>query len=1538
MKTFYYIIVILFLTSFNSWSQCYTSFQNNSSLINISPAGGSATKNIVFYNCNGTAFTFSGAPSWLTISSNGDGSIITASASLNTSSPRFAEITCTIPSNGISFTVMVFQGTVYPNSCSISFPTIYYPYAEQIYFTNLGGQQFVTPTFGGSGCGGILNISNVPSWLNVNVSYGPTISYSITASANSGLSKRNATIILSLPSQNIVAPIQIIQDGTGCVWYPDSDGDGWGDQVSPTLATCSSPPFEDAVNNNYDNCPSVYGLEFGGCSTDSNLNWVSSLSKDRNGNTIEQSLNYFDDLGKTTVSLSKDFVNGIIWGSESTYDSFGRIDKTSFVAPSPSNILEKVKFFGNGSSTQIASKLKTYYSNNNTLNIYQDTATQPYSQVNYDILNPDNIINIVGGNKINGEWKTGFSYTVPAAQEMYYVFGYNFFDGPLSGSPVKEEIQTKFYKTTSIDANGVENVIFTDGEGKILATARAGYTDTEIINPYPVHSLIGTQGFVDVCIPSGITTGINLIGSANDYDVYNIRDNNGVITTAPLTGGNCYRIVAKITPTVDPKIFVTNATPGVLSYSSTDPAGVKGISYNVNYYDYSINVYDKTGRLTKNIQPNGFRAVYSASPATITITSSPPYFSSASFLTSYQYNTLGQVVQTTNSDEGTTKFAYRKDGKIRYSQNALQALTYKASYTNYDVYGRPIESGVISTSSTSVWSLLLANVDNANTIPTGLTATLTERTFIVYDDPSNVSTIVTTQIPTPYTLVIPSTQSLSHLASTYIQENLSGKVAVTYKADATNINAITWYSYDIYGKLQWLAQYNDGFGSTIKTIHYEYDFRDNISKVLYQKNSLTERFIHRYTYDINNAITNVEASKDGIDFKSHATYAYYKTGELQREYLVQAQQGLDYVYTLGGKLKSINHPSLEQAKDPGNDANDIFGITLDYYKGDYNRMDTNISTAPNIAFANQDFTGNIKASTWANKQLDVPDPSSPVSVHNMTTKKAYIYSYDRNNWLTDAYYGTIPNAKNPSMRIITVDSYREGELTYDSNGNIKTLIRNNVNAVEDDLRYYYATGKNQLTQVTDAIVGSPSTTDIESQPVSNYGYDILGRLSRNTNESLYYFYNTQGLVTEVRKQQSSFPLVKFFYNERGQRIRKESYSTTTSGLLLHTTYYVLDLAGNVMSNYHKPNSATPIVQTELPIYGINRLGVFVKGTSDYANYEIKDHLGNVRAVVKKVFDVSSPTIHSFADYYPFGEQLPLRNSMNGYKYTFQGQELDDETGMEAFQLRLWDGRIGRWLSPDPYGQHYSPYQGMGNNPINRVDPDGGWETWLGAFFGWAGGGFKGSIFKSDDLGDYGIRYEGTYNSEGPIVYSPNFGGTRYNNYGYTDIPSRELQVNSSYGNSIPCVECHHKFGQNGGGSSEIGFNFKDNISGYIVYDGQMKTDFIGDKKGKNGVIYHTIGQIASPGIQSSPKMQFIRNFNDGYNTLNHVGVVYNSLQPDEDIDIISFQYKYMDTIHGKVTHPGVDSRKLPATQLIPKEATGYYVIKNKDTIMTLRNN
>lgn len=65
------------------------------------------------------------------------------------------------------------------------------------------------------------------------------------------------------------------------------------------------------------------------------------------------------------------------------------------------------------------------------------------------------------------------------------------------------------------------------------------------------------------------------------------------------------------------------------------------------------------------------------------------------------------------------------------------------------------------------------------------------------------------------------------------------------------------------------------------------------------------------------------------------------------------------------------------------------------------------------------------------------------------------------------------------------------------------------------------------------------------------------------------------------------------------------------------------------------------------------------------------------------------------------------SSAEAYRYAYQGQEKDSETGKEAFELRLWDSRIGRWLTTDPKHAGVSPYWGMNNNPLTIVDPDGG---------------------------------------------------------------------------------------------------------------------------------------------------------------------------------------------------------------------------------------
>src|SRR5690606_36198002 len=88
------------------------------------------------------------------------------------------------------------------------------------------------------------------------------------------------------------------------------------------------------------------------------------------------------------------------------------------------------------------------------------------------------------------------------------------------------------------------------------------------------------------------------------------------------------------------------------------------------------------------------------------------------------------------------------------------------------------------------------------------------------------------------------------------------------------------------------------------------------------------------------------------------------------------------------------------------------------------------------------------------------------------------------------------------------------------------------------------------------------------------------------------------------------------------------------------------------------------------------------------------------------------------DYYPFGLSIKDRTiHRDRYRFGYQGQfaEKDEETGYNFFELRNYDPIVGSWISPDPYAQYWSPYNGMGNDPINSLDPDGGyskfWAKW-----------------------------------------------------------------------------------------------------------------------------------------------------------------------------------------------------------------------------------
>ncbi|UGU18129.1 hypothetical protein LS482_09640 [Sinomicrobium kalidii] len=1074
---------------------------------------------------------------------------------------------------------------------------------------------------------------------------------------------------------------------------------------------------------------------------DEDRNWVSTVAYDIDGNMKANSVSYANALGKPDQVQSVDVKTGKIWAAQTLYDQQGRpafqtlgsaVDavtpntfkyRSGFIKKSNGSSYTTTDFDTNPDNPATvgaqAGTLGWYYSNNNTAEPYQDITSYPFIRQVYSDLNPGSVLKTIGGNKVNGAWPQSYTFTMPASGELSQTVAF--------GESKYNTVKT--VKTVSRDVHGVENVVFTDTDGKTLAVARSGGGSARSMT-----AAIGEQGFIDIHVPSG-TTGFSIAKPSGVQTViYNLITEAKTTTATTSLPHGFYRVA------------VTNPD----GYNPSNPVKV---TYKENYYDYALYEYDKAGNLVASYQPYG--NTKSAKPKT-----------------TYRYNALGQLVYTNSPDEGEAWFRYRKDGQIRFSQNSVQKATGEFSYTNYDKQARPVESGVVVSTAFNT-----ADPDT-NTLPSG---TRKERQFTVYD----------------------TGEDIAAGGNTRAQSFVVGNVAKTRNAYTT-----TWYSYDVYGRVTWMVQDIAGVGK--KTIDYEYHpVSGLVSRVVYQKDAASERFIHKYTYNEADQLVKVETSTDGNSYATRATYTYYENGNLKRTELGNNLQGIDYVYNLAGQLKSINHPALSAAKDPGNDGNDIFGMAVDYHQNDYMR---NSSALAPTTYGTDRLDGNIKGIRWNNKHRPLTG-----------AENAYSYTYNRSNWLAAATYGqysessgsdtdaditstavtesgsTLPleatnsivlkpgfHAKAGSTftaRIVRADGFEEhakGDynvaLTYDANGNIKTLNRNkntvNGSNAMDKLSYTYKSGKpNRLDHVGDAAGTVAGADDIESQNAGNYVYNAIGQLVENKKEGIKYTYNAAGLVIQVQK--NNVPLVKFFYNDRGQRVRKESY---VNGSLSKTGYYVRDASGNAMAIYQGTSAK------EYPIYGSGRLGVYFKQGGS-ALYQVADHLGNVRALIQDDGNLAGAT-----DFYPFGMVMPGRTlqSAEGYRYAYQGQEKDAETGKEAFQLRLWDSRIGRWLTTDPYGQYNSPYLGMGNDPMNGIDPDGGWKTKFGA---WLYKTFNGGGTIVGEKGNWSVAQRGddgwdTFVSNHPNGNFNTAGEIMWNSAGMRGVTGDAFSIGGGYAANI----------------------------------------------------------------------------------------------------------------------------------------------------------
>jgi RHS repeat-associated protein len=329
----------------------------------------------------------------------------------------------------------------------------------------------------------------------------------------------------------------------------------------------------------------------------------------------------------------------------------------------------------------------------------------------------------------------------------------------------------------------------------------------------------------------------------------------------------------------------------------------------------------------------------------------------------------------------------------------------------------------------------------------------------------------------------------------------------------------------------------------------------------------------------------------------------------------------------------------------------------------------------------------------------------PFEVEGEALSGIYAYTYDDKYQIRDATWAPY------SSLLLYQPSTNQLRLTgmqYDPNGNIKALKRYDpIGNRIHDFTYNYAPNNNQVTNV--------------SGYVSNFVYNKIGQMTeqhKTDGSNQFVEYDVAGRVSKVysRKNGTTFEGLEteFLYDERGFRQAKLNYKDN------RTTWYIRDASGTIISTYEQEGTPSfaadgtpimntnPVDQTEIPIYGSGRVGQYYPGQDGSVNYELTDHLGNVRALVRDnsaVYtatmedngqaDIRNPRVSEIA----FFENITETADDNIYMNHTAPMPGVEETPDKAAYLYWVDGMLGMEASDKSMG----PAIALQVNPGDKID-------------------------------------------------------------------------------------------------------------------------------------------------------------------------------------------------------------------------------------------
>jgi len=615
------------------------------------------------------------------------------------------------------------------------------------------------------------------------------------------------------------------------------------------------------------------------------------------------------------------------------------------------------------------------------------------------------------------------------------------------------------------------------------------------------------------------------------------------------------------------------------------------------------------------------------------------------------YNSLGEIIREKEPDAGARRLLFDRMGRLRFDMDSASAAGDYFVYFKYDGLGRRIEWGTVP----GATRFTQANANNAAYPLTSFSDEFINR----YDGPISGGGV-----------------------------NSQGRLVRSYNPTSSIYRAMI---YDSLGRIREESVYVASLSA--KRLKYYYNRAGKLVREVFL-NSSTDSAWTDYAYTRAGQVSQIK--DDGTVL---AEYTYWPTGApraatYKKHGGASNIQVVDYKYNSRDWLERINDSTGQ-----GGSA-DRFALYLQYDSLDANSVRHYNGTVSTVLRRTQDRGDAVVDSLLSKFEYD---GLNRVFGHVFTTNGGSTltedFTYDRNSNIT---YHAIEDGpfesftyESTSNHMTTKSSPGATNYTYNLAGEEKTRGSNTFNF----------SWRNLLGSYEVPHGASPNMLYFDYDPFrqrvkANYHYwdcDYTG-----CNEDL-----TSGGEGEDSLSQGSSTIpadsggAEADAGGGGGPCGECGTQTWHDNL----TYFIYDQFGRVIAEYQGTSLARRYYYLRDARFAMRDIS---SGSKLF--YMLGDQVGSSRALVQATNDADSGIFAAQYDFYPYG-QVQAASVSTDPKYLYGGHRYHSEGSINVYNLgaRFYDHVAMRTLSPDPTGQHFSPYSYTAGNPIAFSDPSGAFD-------------------------------------------------------------------------------------------------------------------------------------------------------------------------------------------------------------------------------------